>query len=160
MKTGGRPSASFGRLDSAPLEPLGSLNPTMRRRLKTLFGLVGAKVDEEWYLSQYPDVRAAVQAGRVKSASSHYRRSGYAKKCLPSKPVVDEAWYLQTYPDVAAAIREGRETSAYDHFVKHGYREGRTPTSADRAMPAMPADWEPSNAYGDFCVQRSSGKRR
>jgi len=36
---------------------------TLHRRLKTLLGLTGAKgpkVDEEWYLSQYPDVRAAV----------------------------------------------------------------------------------------------------
>jgi hypothetical protein len=86
------------------------------------------EVDEEWYLSQYPDVRAAVSDGRTKSASSHYRGHGYAERRLPSKPVVDEAWYLRTYPDVAVAIREGREMSAYDHFVKLGYREGRMAT--------------------------------
>jgi hypothetical protein len=92
------------------------------------------EVDEEWYLSQYPDVRAAVREGRTKSASSHYRSHGYAERRLPSKPVVDEAWYLRTYPDVAVAIREGLETSAYDHFVKIGYREGR--------MATPPADWK------------------
>ena len=92
------------------------------------------EVDEEWYLSQYPDVRDAILHGRTQSASSHYRKHGRAEKRLPSKPVVDEAWYLRTYPDVAAAIREGRETSAYDHFVKNGYREGRT------ARPR--ADWQ------------------
>jgi predicted GH43/DUF377 family glycosyl hydrolase len=81
--------------------------------------------DAEWYLSTYPDVRAAVQAGSIKSALDHYRAFGYFEKRLPSKPVVDEAWYLKTYPDVAQAIREGRSTSAYDHFVKFGYREGR-----------------------------------
>jgi hypothetical protein len=86
-----------------------------------------AKFDEEWYLSQYPDVRAEIQSGNQKSGLEHYRRHGIVEKRLPAKPVVDEAWYLRAYPDVAQAIRVGRETSAYDHFVKEGYREGRAP---------------------------------
>jgi hypothetical protein len=94
------------------------------------------KFDAEWYLSTYPDVRAAVQAGSIKSALDHYRASGFFEKRLPSKPVVDEAWYLQTYPDVAQAIREGRETSAYDHFVKSGYRDGRIPSK-----PVVDEEW-------------------
>ncbi len=94
---------------------------------------VAGKFDEQWYLSQYPDVRADVEAGLVlKSAWEHYRRHGIFEKRLPSKPVVDEAWYLQAYPDVAQAIREGRETSAYNHFVKCGYREGRAPFPAGK----------------------------
>jgi hypothetical protein len=86
-----------------------------------------AKFDEEWYLSQYPDVRADIQSGTFKSGLEHYRRHGILEKRLPAKPVVDEAWYLRAYPEVKQAIREGRETSAYDHFVKYGYREGRAP---------------------------------
>jgi hypothetical protein len=86
-----------------------------------------AKFDEEWYLSQYPDVRAAVQSGHLKSGFEHYRHQGILEKRLPAKPVVNEAWYLRVYPEVAQAIREGRETSAYDHFVGKGYREGRAP---------------------------------
>ena len=89
---------------------------------------IDSTFDAEWYLSVYPDVRAEVQAGTIKSALDHYRTHGYFEKRLPSKPVVDEAWYLQTYPDVAMAIREGRETNSYDHFVKYGYREGRIPS--------------------------------
>src|SRR2546430_9242333 len=92
----------------------------------------GNKFDEEWYLSQYPDVRAAIKSGLLKSGLERYRRHGILEKRLPSKPVVNEAWYLQAYPDVAQAIREGRETSAYDHFVKCGYREGRAPRPLDK----------------------------
>jgi hypothetical protein len=84
-----------------------------------------ARFDEEWYLSQYPEVRAAIQSGLLKSGLEHYRQHGVWEKRLPAKPVVNEAWYLRVYPDVAQAIREGRETSAYDHFVKQGYCEGR-----------------------------------
>jgi hypothetical protein len=90
------------------------------------------ELDEEWYLSQYPDVQAAIQSGLLKSALEHYRRHGILEKRLPSKPVVNEAWYLRAYPDVAQAIRERREMSAYDHFVKYGYREGRAPRPLDK----------------------------
>src|SRR5262249_14491600 len=55
-------------------------------------------VDEDWYLSQYPDVRTAIQNGRFKSALDHYRAYGYYEKRFPKKPVVDETWYLRTYP--------------------------------------------------------------
>src|SRR6266446_4201030 len=72
---------------------------------------IDGEFDEEWYLSQYPDVRAAIQSGLLKSAFEHYRRRGILEKRLPSKPVVNEAWYLEAYPDVAQAVREGRETS-------------------------------------------------
>jgi hypothetical protein len=92
----------------------------------------GRKFDERWYLSQYPDVRAAIQSGLLKSAWDHYRCQGILEKRLPSKPVVNEAWYLRVYPDVAQAIREGRVSNAYDHFVNCGYREGRAPSPVDK----------------------------
>ena len=84
-------------------------------------------VDEEWYLSFYPDVRAAIADGRVSSAESHYRQHGKREKRLPTRPVVDEVWYLLRYPDVARAVQGGFVKSAYDHFVQAGYREGRLP---------------------------------
>jgi hypothetical protein len=84
-------------------------------------------VDEEWYLSRYPDVRAAVEDGRLSSAASHYHRYGRRERRLPTKPVVDETWYLLRYPDVARAIRSGLVKDAYDHFVQIGYGEGRLP---------------------------------
>ncbi len=84
-------------------------------------------VDEDWYLSCYPDVRAAVAEGRISSAANHYRTHGKRERRLPTRPVVDEAWYLLRYPDVARLIRSGSVKSAYDHFVQAGYGEGRLP---------------------------------
>src|ERR1039458_1503770 len=84
-------------------------------------------VDAEWYLSQYPDVRAAIQDGRVKSAEEHYRTNGFKEKRLPTKPKVDEEFYLRTNPDVAAAVRSGKFKSGYEHYLTNGYREGRKP---------------------------------
>ena len=86
-----------------------------------------AAVDAEWYLSQYPDVRAAVQSGQFKSAEEHYRTIGFKEKRFPTKPKVDEEFYLRTNPDVAAAVRSGKFTSGYEHYFTNGYREGRKP---------------------------------
>ena len=64
-------------------------------------------VDEEWYLSQYPDVVNAIKSGHFRSAEHHYIAYGIREGRLPKKPIVDEAWYLRTYPDVAVAVRDG-----------------------------------------------------
>ena len=84
-------------------------------------------VDAEWYLSQYPDVRSAVQSGQFTSAEEHYRTFGFKEKRLPTKPKVDEEFYLRTNPDVAAAVRSGKFKSGYEHYFTNGYREGRKP---------------------------------
>src|ERR1039458_191110 len=61
-------------------------------------------VDAEWYLSQYPDVRAAIQDGRVKSAEEHYRTNGFKEKRLPTKPkvagprILGETYELRALP--------------------------------------------------------------
>jgi hypothetical protein len=86
-----------------------------------------ASVDEDWYLSSYPDVRAAVEQGHVTSGESHYRLHGYREGRLPVRPNVDESWYLLRYPDVREAIRRGQVKSAYDHFLLAGFGEGRLP---------------------------------
>src|SRR5690348_14602933 len=91
------------------------------------FRTIHTAVDEEWYLSRYPDVREAIEAGLVSSAASHYRSHGRREGRIPTKPEVDEAWYLLRYPDVCHAIRRGQVKSAYEHFVQAGYYEGRLP---------------------------------
>jgi hypothetical protein len=101
-----------------------------------LFDAIRAKkaaVDEEWYLSRYPDVREAIAAGHVQSAVSHYRSHGYREGRVPVRPEVDEAWYLLRYPDVCAAIRRGQVSSAYEHFVQAGFHEGRLPRHPSEA---------------------------
>jgi hypothetical protein len=84
-------------------------------------------VDEKWYLDRYPDVKAAIQAGKYKVGYEHFMQNGYREGRVPRNFNVDEAWYLATYPDVAEAIKSGRVKSAYDHFIQNGYGEGRKP---------------------------------
>lgn len=85
-------------------------------------------VDEEWYLTEYPDIAEAVAQQEVKSARNHFIDSGYFEGRLPGPLVVDEAWYLKEYPDVAEGIERGDIQSAQQHFLEHGYEEGRSPT--------------------------------
>ena len=90
--------------------------------------LLGVAVDERWYLTQYPDIAEAVQAGSVQSARQHFVHNGFFEGRLPYHMEVDEAWYLAEYPEVAEAIAEGIFESAQQHFNVHGYKEGRLPS--------------------------------
>jgi hypothetical protein len=42
--------------------------------------------DEDWYLHKYPDVKRAVDAGRIRSGLAHYRSHGKAEGRLPIEP--------------------------------------------------------------------------
>jgi hypothetical protein len=82
-------------------------------------------VDEKWYLSQNPDVAAAVKAGDIESGAAHFRNVGFMEGRMASAPQVDKNWYLKTYPDVAAAIKAGLCKSALEHYRTTGMYEGR-----------------------------------
>ena len=90
--------------------------------------LRGVSVDEQWYLSQYPDVAAAIKTGVYKSAKNHFIEEGYFEGRHPAKPTVDENWYLKNNEDIAASIKSGVISSALEHFIEHGYAEGRLPS--------------------------------
>jgi len=110
--------------------------------------------DREWYLQQYPDVRA----GEL-DPYEHYLRHGAAEGRDPS-PLFDTDWYLQQNPSVndsgenplvhfySVGAKEGRDpTPLFDvkwylennpdvrekgvnplkHFIEHGANEGRSP---------------------------------
>src|SRR3954451_4704643 len=108
---------------------LGGINHVIEGIMMRKFGPAtppdGIFVDEEWYLSRYPDVKDAIGSGKFTTARDHFYRCGYHEGRVPRNHLVDEKWYLQTYPDVAAAIKSGRVKSAYDHFMSNGYGEGR-----------------------------------
>lgn len=89
--------------------------------------LVGVVVDEEWYLTRYPDVAESVRSGQVASARTHFVEHGYIEGRLHRPIIVDEQWYLEQYPDVAESVRRGDLASAQSHFDRDGYREGRLP---------------------------------
>jgi hypothetical protein len=85
------------------------------------------RLDEDWYLNMYPDVKTAIDRGDVESASEHYVRFGFYEHRLPYAIEVDESWYIQTYADVREAIARNNFESAREHFLLVGYKEGRLP---------------------------------
>ena len=89
--------------------------------------LVSVPVDEEWYISTYPDVAQAIQDGAIKSAKEHFLSNGYFEGRLPAPLIVDEEFYVSEYPDVAESLELGEITSAQEHFELHGCAEGRQP---------------------------------
>ncbi|HWE98393.1 MAG TPA: hypothetical protein VG248_01195 [Caulobacteraceae bacterium] len=84
-------------------------------------------VDEAWYLTRYPDVRAAIDRRQVGGAHDHFVRFGFFEHRWPRPIRVEEAWYLRTYPDVKRALDRRTFKSAQEHFDEFGYREGRLP---------------------------------
>jgi glycosyltransferase involved in cell wall biosynthesis len=70
--------------------------------------------DEEWYLSEYPDV-ADSGMDPYEHYLSHGKKEGHT-------PAFDSDWYLSEYPDVKECGMSARE-----HYAKHGKAEGRHP---------------------------------
>lgn len=89
--------------------------------------LQGIEVNEDWYLTRYPDVAEGIRNGTVVSAKDHFLNDGYFEGRAPFPITVDEAWYLEQNPGVAAFIARGELESAQQHFDEHGYMEGRKP---------------------------------
>ena len=87
----------------------------------------GIEVNEEWYLTEYPDIAQAIRDGKVESARQHFIDDGFFEGRRPFPMDVDERWYLEQYPDVAESVRTGVVGSGQQHFVEDGYREGRLP---------------------------------
>lgn len=79
-----------------------------------------------WYLSQNPDVAAAIEAGASFNAFEHFSLYGRAENRSAS-PLFDPEQYLTNNPDVAEAVAQGLIT-AWDHFELFGGDEGRSPT--------------------------------
>ncbi len=87
--------------------------------------------DSDWYLEQYPDVRAAGVNPLI-----HYLRHGAAEGRDPN-PLFDSDWYLDRYPDVRAA-----GVNPVVHYLRYCAREGRDPN------PFFDTDWY-LNEYPD-----------
>ena len=97
--------------------------------LKALLRLAApnSDFDEDGYLDRNPDVRAAIEAGRVANAHAHFAAVGYFEGRRGAVPI-DEGWYLHSYPDVRSAVDAGVLRSAADHFYAIGAAEGRSPS--------------------------------
>lgn len=72
--------------------------------------------DDEWYLSQYPDVAAA-----GKDPWTHFIVTGASEGRYPN-PLFDSAWYTEIHPDV----RKGGQNPLL-HYIAFGAAELRPP---------------------------------
>ena len=97
--------------------------PDLLRVMNEAF--VGVEVDEAWYLDRYPDVHAAILAGRTPSAAAHFRAAGFREGRLPGPLPFDAAYYFETYKDLASAFDRTDTDALRHHYETRGYQEGR-----------------------------------
>jgi hypothetical protein len=81
--------------------------------------------EESAYITQNPDVEAAIATGVFESGFEHFITFGQIEGRNPSI-WFDTAYYLEENPDVADAVAAGTLT-AIEHFVNFGQSEGRDP---------------------------------
>ncbi|MEG4963696.1 MULTISPECIES: calcium-binding protein [unclassified Microcoleus] len=92
--------------------------------------------DEQYYLSQYPWLKPAIDAGIIQSGREHFEKFGQAAGLTKISRYFDEATYLADNPDIAPLVRTSNNPNApfatgLDHFIQFGYEEGRTRVSPD-----------------------------
>lgn len=87
--------------------------------------------DENYYLANNPDVKAAVDAGTFTSGLQHFQQTGLAEGRVSVSPYYNEQLYLQKYPDVAAAASAGGFRSGLQHYIQLGEAEHRSPGAFD-----------------------------
>jgi hypothetical protein len=92
--------------------------------------------DEQYYLSQYPWVKPAIDAGIIKSGREHFEKFGQAGGLTKISRYFDEDTYLDRNPELKPFVRTPNNPNApfatgLDHFIQFGYEEGRTRVSAE-----------------------------
>lgn len=92
--------------------------------------------DEKYYLSQYPWLKPAIDAGIIKSGKEHFEKFGQAAGLTEISRYFDEETYLAQNQDIAPFVRTATNPNApfatgLDHFIQFGYAEGRTRVSPD-----------------------------
>ena len=92
--------------------------------------------DEKYYLSQYPWIKPAIDAGIIESGREHFEKFGQAAGLTKVSRYFDEATYLEKNPDLARFVRtpsnpNGTFATGLDHFIQFGYEEGRTRVSPE-----------------------------
>ena len=83
---------------------------------------------ENFYLSKYPDVAAAVKNKMFVTGKAHYLAYGLKEKRDPCPPLpVDfcEGVYLANSPDVAKAVINKSFSCGAEHYLMYGFQENR-----------------------------------
>ncbi|PSO48865.1 MAG: hypothetical protein BRC33_08475 [Cyanobacteria bacterium SW_9_44_58] len=81
--------------------------------------------DEQFYLSNNPDVENAVENGVFDSGFDHFLEFGLQENRAPNETLTffTEETYLEENPDVEEAVNNGVFDSALDHFLSFGVNE-------------------------------------
>ena len=92
--------------------------------------------DEQYYLSQYPWLKPAIDAGIIKSGREHFEKFGQAAGLTKISRYFDEDTYLEGNPDLKPFVRTPNNPNApfatgLDHFIQYGYEEGRRQVSPE-----------------------------
>lgn len=107
--------------------------------------------DENYYLANNPDVKAAVDAGAFSSGRQHFEQYGLLEGRVNVSPFFNEQLYLQKYPDVAAAVAGRGFSSGLQHYIQNGEAEGRSPGGFDEQLYLLSYDdVEAAVAAGGF----------
>ncbi len=86
-----------------------------------------AAFSEEFYLARYPDVAAAVAAGRLRNGYRHFLADG-ARELRAPHPAIDLAWYASAHPQVRAELDAGLAPDAFTHYLRVGRMQGLAAT--------------------------------
>lgn len=76
-----------------------------------------------WYLSHYPDLKAAF-GDNLDAAKSHWLNSGMYE-CRQGNPFFSPFDYLGKYSDLARFFGRRGCANAAQHYIQYGYKEGR-----------------------------------
>ena len=87
---------------------------------------LGQFLDEGYYLSQNPDIAAAIDNGQFSSGFDHFIQFGLAEG-RNSNSLFNEQAYLVANSDVANAVDDGMIDSGLRHILLFGHLEGRKP---------------------------------
>jgi hypothetical protein len=92
--------------------------------------------DEQYYLTQYPWVKPAIDSGIIKSGREHFEKFGQAGGLTKVSRYFDEETYLAQNPDIAPLVRSPNNPNApfasgLDQFIQFGYEGGRTRVSPE-----------------------------
>ncbi|MEG4294046.1 calcium-binding protein [Microcoleus sp. C2C3] len=91
--------------------------------------------DEQYYLSQYPWVKPAIDAGSIKSGLEHFQKYGQAAGLTKISRYFDESTYLADNPEIAPFVRTLNPNAPFatglDHFIQYGYEQGRSQVSPE-----------------------------
>ncbi|PSB14694.1 calcium-binding protein [filamentous cyanobacterium Phorm 46] len=89
--------------------------------------------DEKYYLSQYPWIQPAIDAGIVKSGREHFEKFGREGGLTKVSRYFDENAYLAGNTDLAPFVRTVNPNASFatglDHFIQFGYDEGTRRTN-------------------------------